>query len=372
MKRAMMHSVWAFALGMCAAPAHGQVIATAAGTPWVFPASSLPALSAPLGQVQNLAVDGSGNVYVADLNSNMVMRASQTGVVTVIAGNGLAGFSGDGGQGVYASLDGPQAVALDSSGNVYIADTFNNRIRKLSPNGTITTVAGTGKAGYSGDGGSAAGASLNTPTGVATDSAGNLFIADYQNNRIRKVTSGGIITTVAGNGAAGYAGDGGPATSASLNNPSNAVLDANGNLYIADFNNNRVRKVSVSGTNTIVAGNGIPAYSGDGGPATAASLSGPVALALDAAGSLYIADDFNNSPRVMPTVGWRSATCPMAWARMAANWASSRDSNWRGTKIVPPATAMASSSWSRRQSAGNAAAGAVSWDAWPPSKTKKR
>src|SRR5580700_748642 len=203
MKMAIMRTAWAFALSMCGAPAHGQVITTAAGTPWVFPASSLPALSAPLGQVQNLAVDGSGNVYVADLNSNMVMQASQSGVVTVVAGNGLAGFSGDGGPGVHASLDGPQAIALDPSGNLYIADTFNNRIRKLAPNGTITTVAGTGKPGYSGDGGAAASASLYLPTGVATDLSGNLYIADYQNKRIRKVTPGGIITTVAGNGAAG-------------------------------------------------------------------------------------------------------------------------------------------------------------------------
>ena len=294
MKTAMLLPAWALALGICPAPAYGQVITTAAGTPWVFPATSLPALSAPLGQVQNLAMDGSGNVYVADLNSNMVMQVSPSGVVTVVAGNGLAGFSGDGGPGIYASLDGPQAIALDPSGNLYIADTFNARIRKLAPNGTITTVAGTGAEGYAGDGGPAASASLNLPTGVATDSAGNLYIADYQNNRIRKVTPGGIITTVAGNGAEGYAGDGGPATSASLDNPSNTVLDANGNLYIADFNNNRVRRVSANGAITTVAGNGESAYSGDGGLATAASLAGPVAVALDAAGNLYIADDFNN------------------------------------------------------------------------------
>jgi trimeric autotransporter adhesin len=303
MKKAMMVPAWALALGMCAAPALGQMITTAAGTPWIFPAASLPALSAPLGQVQNLAIDGAGNIYVADLDSSMVMQVSPSGVATVVAGNGLAGFSGDGGPGVYASLDGPQAIALDTSGNLYIADTFNNRIRKLAPNGTITTVAGTGAQGYSGDGIPAASASLYLPTGVATDLAGNLYIADYGNNRIRKVTTGGIITTVAGNGAAGYAGDGGPATSASLSNPSNAVLDANGNLYIADFNNNRVRKVSANGTITTVAGNGQPAYSGDGGLATAASLSGPVAVALDGAGNLYIADNFNNRVRKVTAAG---------------------------------------------------------------------
>jgi uncharacterized protein (TIGR03437 family) len=279
------------------------IITTAAGTPWIFPSSSVAAVSAPLGQVQNLTADGVGNVYLADLNNSMVMRVSQAGTLTVVAGNGFAGFSGDGGAGVHASLDGPQSVSIDASGNLYIADTFNNRIRKLAPSGIITTIAGNGTAGYSGDGGSATGASLYLPTGVATDTAGNVYVADYQNNRVRKVTPGGTISTVAGNGVAGFSGDGGPATRASLSNPANLAIGPNGTLYIADFNNNRVRAVSPGGTITTIAGNGFPTYSGDGGAAAAAGLSGPVALALDATGNLFIADDFNNRIRKVTTSG---------------------------------------------------------------------
>jgi sugar lactone lactonase YvrE len=188
-------------------------------------------------------------------------------------------------------------VALDATGNLYIADGGNGRIRKVS-GGTITTVAGNGRGVFSGDGGPATSASLHSPTGVALDSAGNLYIADRGNNRIRKVT-GGTITTVAGNGTMGFSGDGGPATSASLV-PVAVTVDSAGNIYVADSFGNRIRKIS-GGTITTVAGNGTMGFSGDGGPATSASLGNPfygtLGVSVDAAGNLYIADNGNNRIR---------------------------------------------------------------------------
>ena len=182
------------------------------------------------------------------------------------------GYSGDNGPATSAELAGPTGVALDASGNLYIADYGNNRIRKVSPSGIITTVAGNGTDGFSGDNGPATSAELADPWGVALDASGNLYIADIYNNRIRKVSPSGIITTVAGNGTGGYSGDNGPATSAELYDPSGVALDASGNLYIADYGNDRIRKVSPSGIITTVAGNGTVGYSGDNGPATIAEL----------------------------------------------------------------------------------------------------
>ena len=275
---------WVLALGLCAAPVYGQVITTVAGTDWFFPTSGLPALSAPLGWVKGAAVDAQGNVYGADFDNNIVVRISPNGMLTVVAGNGEPGFSGDGGPATSASLSGPQGVAVDSAGNLYIAD--SSRIRKVS-GGTITTVAGGGNQGL-GDGGPATSASLSFSKGLAVDSAGNLYIADTYNQRIRKV-SAGTITTVAGNGNAGFTGDGGASISATLNDPSGVAVDSAGNLFIADSLNYRIRKVS-GGTITTVAGNGTYGFSGDGGPAASASLYDPAGVSLDSAGNLYIAD----------------------------------------------------------------------------------
>ena len=289
-----MASAWMLALGMWAAPVYGQVIDTVAGTAWLFPASSIQALSAPLGDLEGIAVDTQGNVYAADPGNSIVVRISPDGVLAVVAGNGAPGFSGDGGPASSASLGQPFGVAVDSAGNLYIADTPNNRIRKVS-GGTITTVAGNGAYAFSGDGGPATSASLNQPFGVAVDSAGNLYIADSDNNRIRKV-SGGTITTVAGNGVGGFSGDGGPATGASLNAPLGVAVDSAGKLYIADSWNYRIRKVT-GGTITTIAGNENGGFSGDGGPATNASLGGPFGVAIDSFGNLYIADFENNRIR---------------------------------------------------------------------------
>jgi uncharacterized protein (TIGR03437 family) len=290
-----MVSAWLLVLGMCAAPLPGQVIATVAGTTWFFPASSIRAMSAPLGNLGGVAVDAQGNAYATDFGNNIVIRISSDGALTVVAGNGIAGFSGDGGPATSASLNDPQGVAVDSAGNLYIADEHNNRIRKVA-GGIITTIAGNGSEGFSGDGGPATSATLELPFGVAVDSAGNLYIADFENSRIRKV-SGGTITTVAGNGSVGFSGDGGPATSASLAFPAGVAVDSAGNLYIADSDNNRIRKVT-GGTITTVAGGGACCY-GDGGPATSASLRYPEGVAVDSAGNLYIADTSDGRIRLV-------------------------------------------------------------------------
>jgi sugar lactone lactonase YvrE len=218
-----------------------------------------------------------------------------------VAGNGTPAYSGDGGAATSAELWAPSGVALDDRGNLFIADNFNQRIRKVGTNGIITTVAGNGHnsgpgpGGYSGDGGVATNAELSHPYGVAVDATGNLFIADYGNNVIRKVGTNGIITTVAGNGTPGFSGDGGAATNAEFNGPTDVAVGANGNLFIADANNERVRELGTQGIITTVAGNGYGGggYSGDGGVATNAALNFPSSVALDAAGNLFIADEHN-------------------------------------------------------------------------------
>jgi uncharacterized protein (TIGR03437 family) len=270
------------------------VITTIAGGQWVFRGDGGLATSAPLGQVFDVAVDSAGNVYATDSDSNLVVKISPAGVLTVVAGNGIVGYSGDGRAATAASLYYPSGVAVDAAGNLYIAEYGNNRIRKVAPGGTVATVAGNGAGGYSGDGGPATAASLYEPRGVALDAAGNLYIADQRNSRIRKVTPGGTITTVAGDAVERYSGDGGPATAASLWRPSGVAVDAAGNIYIADYQNSRIRKVTPGGTITTVAGGGT---GGDAGPATAASLNGPGGVAVDAGGNLYIADTDNNRIR---------------------------------------------------------------------------
>jgi uncharacterized protein (TIGR03437 family) len=266
------------------------IITTAVGTGWSFPPPPLPAVNAPLGTTEGVALDQSGNLYIADSDNNMVFRMAKDGTLTVMAGNGFAGFSGDGGPATNAamSLILTSDVAVDAAGNIYLADSGNQRVREIS-GGIITTVAGDGASGFSGDGGPAVSAQLAFPSGVAVDAAGNLYIADSGNNRVRKV-SGGIITTVAGNGVSGFSGDGGPATRGELAAPGAVAVDAAGNLYIADTGNNRVRKVSI-GVITTVAGTGIEGFSGDGGPATSAQMSFPDGVTLDAAGNLYVSDD---------------------------------------------------------------------------------
>jgi sugar lactone lactonase YvrE len=262
--------------------ADGPSLAEATGT----------ALSRPAG----VAFDAAGNLYIADTGDNLVLEVSPVGVLSTVAGTGEQGYSGDNGPAIAAVLDSPAGIAVDTAGNVYIADTHNNRIRKVI-SGTITTIAGTGAAGFSGDGGAATSATLNLPTAVAVDAAGNLYIADTNNHRIRKIT-GTAITTVAGDGEQLYLNDGVAPTQTGLDSPSGIAVDAAGNLYIGDTRNQRVRKVTLSsGLISTVAGNGTKSFAGDGGVATSAGLATPRGVAAAADGSIYFADSDNNRIR---------------------------------------------------------------------------
>ena len=272
-----------------------SVITTVAGTGTAgFSGDNGPAISAQLTDPEGVAVDSAGNLYIADTGYSRVRKVAN-GVITTVAGGGAT--LGDNGPATSAQLYSPKGVAVDSAGNLYIADTYNQRIRKVS-NGVITTVAGTGTHGpSSGDNSPATSASLFSPTGVAVDSAGNLYIADTGNSRVRKV-SNGVITTVAGTGGYGFSGDNGLATSAEVFNPEGIAVDAAGNLSIADTLDNRIRKVS-NGVITTVGGNGTYGFSGDYAPATSSQLSRPTGVAVDSAGNVYVADRDNNRIRVL-------------------------------------------------------------------------
>lgn len=273
------------------------VITTVAGsgTP-SFSGDGGPAVSAGIRSDWGVALDSSGNLFIADSGNGRIRRVDAvTGIITTVAGN--TGSAGDGGPATAAALNYPYGVAVDITGNMFIADTHNQRIRKVAPGGQITTVAGNGSYGFSGDGGPATSATFRDPSGVAVDGAGNLFVADQANCRIRKVTPGGTITTVAGNGTVGFSGDGGPATSASLRGPASVAVDRAGNLFIADTYNERIRKVAPDGTITTVAGSGATDFSGDGGPATSAGFRDPCGVAVDGAGNLFVADTSNHCIR---------------------------------------------------------------------------
>jgi hypothetical protein len=246
----------------------------------------------------SVAVSGPGPItYQWQFNGTNIPE----GVISTVAGNGTQGHSGDGGPATNAELNDPWGVAVDASGNLFIADNENNRIREVGTDGIIATVAGNGfgapfSGGYSGEGGAATNAELYYPQGVAVDTFGNLFIADSANNRVRKVGTNGIITTVAGDGTAGYSGDGGAARNAELWSPAGVAVDASGNLFIADLENNRIRKVGTNGIITTVAGGGTNGL-GDGGPATNAEVSPSEGVVVDATGNLFISDAGNQRIR---------------------------------------------------------------------------
>jgi sugar lactone lactonase YvrE len=261
------------------------------------------ASSSQLNYPNVVAADGAGNVFIADTDSQRVRKVATSEVITTVAGNGTVGFSGDGGPAPFAQLNYPAGIAVDRNGNVFIADTRNNRIREVVPGGIIATIAGNGKPGFAGDGGSASDAQLNAPSAVAVDQTGNVFISDTSNQRVRKIDFSGVITTVAGTGDRGFGGDGGPATSAQLTNPAGIAIDGAGNIFIADAGNNRIRVVASGGGINTFAGDGMYGFGGDGGPAVAAHLAYPNGVALDGAGNLLIADTDNQRIRAVTADG---------------------------------------------------------------------
>ncbi|MBI3694863.1 MAG: hypothetical protein HY238_08495, partial [Acidobacteria bacterium] len=247
-------------------------------------------MGAAVGPPEGLAFDSQGNLYIADTGNYMVLRVGRNGIITVVAGNGIPGYSGDDGPATSASMR-PTRVAVDAQDNVYVADPTAGRIRKVSPDGIIRRFAGR-PGGSSGEGQPALEAGLN-PAGLAVDAAGLVFVVDLVNNRVRKIDTRGIVTTVAGNGMRGFSGDGGPALAASLASPYAVAVGPDGSLYIADSGNNRIRRVSADGLISTFAGNGEQGLSGLGGPAAMARISGPFNVVVDAAGNVYFSTSFN-------------------------------------------------------------------------------
>jgi hypothetical protein len=281
----------------------GNISTVAGSTQYGFGGDGGSASNALLYHPQGVAVYAN-NLYIADFDNNRIRKISSDGTISTVAGNGTGGFSGDGGPATAAQLNGPTGVAIDSSGNFYIADSNNCRIRKVTKTaGTISTIAGNGIEGFSGDGGPATAAQIPYLRGVAVF-GNNVYFADADNNRIRMVSGAGTINTVAGNGTAGFGGDGGPATAAALLYPMKVAVDSAGNLFVADTYNFRIREVTTSGIINTVAGNGLPnGFSGDGGPATAAQLNYPTDVFVDSVGNLYISDSENYRIRVVTTSG---------------------------------------------------------------------
>ncbi len=274
------------------------VITTVAGTGTSgFSGDGGPATQARLSFPQDVAVAADGSLYIADDANQRVRMVGPEGIITTVAGNGTALSGGDGGPATQANLNLPRGVAVAADGDLYIADYRNQRVRMVGPEGIITTVAGNGTSGFSGDGGPATLGSLMYPTDVAVAGDGSLYIADYFNQRIRRVGPDGVISTVTGTGQSGYGGDGGPATQAKLYYPHGLALGPDGSVYIADLENHRIRRVWPDGIISTVAGSGITGFSGDGGPATQARLSRPWGVAVAADGSLYIADEQNHRIR---------------------------------------------------------------------------
>jgi len=274
------------------------VVSTFAGTGAVgYSGDGGPATAANLNGPNSVTIDIAGNIYFSDFHNNVVRKVNTAGIITTVVGNGTGGYSGDGGPATSAGLS-PYGIAIDHNNNLFIADIFNSVVRKVNSAGIISTMAGTGTVGYSGDGGPATAAQLNYVYGIAVDNSGLVYVVDYGNNVIRQIDCSNIIHTIAGNGMRGYSGDGGPATSAQLN-PQGIAVDGGGNLYIADHGSHIVRKVNSLGVISTAAGNGTPGYSGDGGLATAAQLADLYGLAADQAGNLYICDNFYSVVRMV-------------------------------------------------------------------------
>lgn len=289
-------------VGVPAAGGAAGTITTVAGNGSLgFCGDGGPAISACIFFPEDDAVDARGRQFIVDGDNNRIRRVAH-GIIRTIAGNGKQRFCGDGRRAVNACLRNPEGVAVDAQDNVYIADTENYRIRKIDPSGFISTIAGTGVSAYCGDNGPAIDACLRWPMSIAVDASGDVFFSDVFNDRIRKIDSAGVISTVAGRGTDGFCGDGGPAIDACLSVPEGIALDAQGDLYIADARNDRIRRVR-NGMISTVAGNGTEGFCGDGGPAVDACLDFPRAVGVDHSGAVYVVDTKNRRVRRIDEAG---------------------------------------------------------------------
>lgn len=283
-------------------PVHAQIINTFAGTGIAgYNGDGIACGTAQLDTPFAVAVDKMHNVYISDSRSYRIRKVDASGTISTIAGTGVAGFGGDNGPATLAQIKQPFGIFVDDTGNVLFADANNNRIRKISTTGIITTIAGNGVAGFSGDNAPAVSAMLNTPGDVCNDKTGRIYFIDIINNRIRKIDTSGIITTIAGGGST--LGDNGSATLASLNTPQNIAIDGNGNIYVTDGGNHRIRKISTLGIITTIAGTGIPGFNGDWLQATSAQLYAPVGIKIDKDGNIYITDATNGRVRKISNAG---------------------------------------------------------------------
>lgn len=264
-----------------------------------------PAMATNLVQPYGIAVDRDGVLYVLNRGHSKLLRVDADGIARTIAGNGRRGFGGDGGPATEGQLSGSNHLVVDRDGTIYIADAGNHRIRRVTTDGVISTWAGTGDGGHGGDGGPAIEAQLNHPSAIAMDGEGSLFIADFSNHRIRKITAAGVITTIAGTGDPKYNGDGIPATEANIGEPTGVAVSRDGYVYVSDQVNDRIRVVTPGGTIYTVAGTGERGYTGDGGPAHEALINIPDILCTDGEGNVYFPDHQNFVVRKLTLTGTR-------------------------------------------------------------------
>ena len=277
---------------------NGTLIAIAGNGQFGYGGDNIPATNTSLMYPYGIAVSPlTGEVYFVEAFGNRVRRIDRNGMIKTVAGTGQYGYSGDGGLATGAMLGNCFGVAVSAVGEVYIADTYNYRIRKIFTNGTIVTIAGNGTFGYGGDGGLATRATFRNPTGVAVSQSGEVYIADYGNNCVRKIFRNGTITTIAGTGVYGDGGDGGLATSAKLAYPRSMAVSSSGEVFIADSFNNRIRKIFTNGTIATIAGTGTAGYGGDGGLAVSALLSYPSGVCLSTKGEIFLTDNYNGRVR---------------------------------------------------------------------------
>ncbi len=283
-----------------------QIITTIAGNgTGGFSSDGVPATVTELSSPYGVGTDSMGNLFIGDAGNNRIRKIDTAGIITTVAGTGVAGYNGDLILATTAQLNFPYGMAVSKAGIIVIADMSNHRIRsiKFESGGLITTIAGTGVAGFSGDSGLAINAQLNNPQGIFWDVHNNVYFGDHYNHRIRKIDGSGIITTIAGNGTPGFGGDGGPATAAELYYPSGVTMDSLGNIYIADMYNQRIRKIDIAGIITTVAGTGTAGYSGDGGLATLADIRYPKDVYIDRNGNIIITDPDNERLRMINSAG---------------------------------------------------------------------